>query len=195
MKRLIGLTGRTGSNTIAGCGKDTVAEMIAWQTGYSIYGFADPIYAMVKAGFGIDGKSETFQDRVAKASPIPWLSTTKKPISLRRLLETLGTEWGRTHIQEDLWTRVASQFVKDCPTGVIIKDVRFENEVEWLDAEGGTLVHIIRPRYHAPDATVGHPSNIPLPIRSQDKVILNDCDLGILAGRVESFCYLNKYCE
>ena len=176
-----------GSNTIAGCGKDTVAAILAAFTGYKTYGFADPIYAMVKAGFGIDGKSDEFQDRVTKASPIPWLSTADKPISLRRLLETLGTEWGRNYIQEDLWTRLASKFVRECPTGVIIKDVRFENEVEWLDAEGGLLVHILRPNYYSPDATVGHLSNIPLTIRAQDYVIMNDCSLETLEGRVYSF--------
>ena len=176
-----------GSNTIAGCGKDTVATLIASQTGFAIYGFADPIYAMVKTGFGIDGKSEEFQDRVAKASPIPWLSSEDKPISLRYLLETLGTEWGRNYIHEDLWTRLASKFVRECLTGVIIRDVRFENEVEWLDSEGGILVHIIRPDYHAPDATVGHLSNIPLAIRPRDHVIMNDCSLTLLEERVYSF--------
>jgi hypothetical protein len=194
MKRLIGLTGTTGSNTIAGCGKDTVAAMIALRTGYTIYGFADPLYQMVKAGFGIDGKSEEYQDRLAKANPIPWLSTSDQPISLRYLLETLGTEWGRDLIQPDVWLRLASKFIRECPTGVIIKDVRFPNEAEWLESEGGVLIHILRPDYFAPDATKGHPSNIPLPIRSQNKMIMNDCDINTLSSRVESLCYMEKFC-
>ena len=49
-KLLIGITGRTGNDGIAGCGKDTVAEMISKQTSIPIYGFADPIYDMVKSG-------------------------------------------------------------------------------------------------------------------------------------------------
>lgn len=188
MKRLIGLTGRTGTNTIAGCGKDTVAAMIALRTGYAIYGFADPLYQMVKAGFGIDGKSDEFQDRLAKAGPIPWLSTEDHPVSLRYLLETLGTEWGRTLIQSDVWLRLASKFVRECSTGVIIKDVRFPNEMEWLESEGGILIHIIRPNYFAPDATEGHPSNVPLPIRNHHKVIMNDFDIDTLRSRVETMC-------
>jgi dephospho-CoA kinase len=50
MKYLIGLTGRTGSNEIARCGKDTVAEMINEFLPLPIYGFSDPIYEMVKTG-------------------------------------------------------------------------------------------------------------------------------------------------
>ena len=164
-----------------------MAAILSSFTGFKTYGFADPIYAMVKAGFGIDGKSEEFQDRVAKANPIPWLSSTDRAVSLRRLLETLGTEWGRNYIQEDLWTRLATKFIRECSTGVIIRDVRFRNEVEWLDSEDGLLVHIVRPHYHSPDATVGHLSNIPLTIRAQDYVIMNDCSLEMLEGRVHSF--------
>lgn len=192
MKKIIGLTGRTGSNTIAGCGKDTVAAMISLRTGYKIYGFADPLYKMVNAGFGIDGNSDEYQDRAMKSSPIPWLSTPERPVSLRTLLETLGTEWGREHVQPDIWMRLASKFIRECSTGVIIKDVRFPNEMEWLDAEGGTLIHILRPDYFAPDATKGHPSNIPLPIRSKDKTILNDSDINTLTYRVETLCYMEK---
>ena len=51
-KLLIGLTGRTGSNEIAGCGKDTVASIICRHLSIQSYGFADPIYDMVKAGEG-----------------------------------------------------------------------------------------------------------------------------------------------
>lgn len=182
-KILIGLTGRTGSNEIAGCGKDTVAEIMCRYLAIQSYGFADPIYDMVKAGFGIDGKSKEWQDRSKKSAPIDWLSVGKD-VSLRYLLETLGTEWGRDMVCSDLWTRIAEKRYYESEGGMIIRDVRFANEADWLDRLGGTLVHIIRPNHFNPEANPDHPSNIPLPIREYDKVVMNDCDLDTLKVRV-----------
>ena len=188
-KLLIGLTGRTGSNEIAGCGKDTVADIMSRYLSISSYGFADPIYDMVKAGFGIDGRSEEWQDREKKSSAIPWLSENR-PVSLRYLLETLGTEWGRQLVCSDLWALIAEKRYHESEAGMIVRDVRFPNEVEWLDRLGGTLIHIIRPNHFNPEANPNHPSNQPLPIRSFDKTIMNDSGLDIL--RVRTLYCLKK---
>lgn len=178
-KQLIGLTGRTGSNQIAGCGKDTVAEMVSRHLGLPIYGFADPLYDMVKAGFGIDGRDSYWSDREQKSAVIPMLSGNR-PVSLRYLLETLGTEWGRNMVSNNLWTTIATLRYRDSKVGMVVKDVRFKNEQDWLDSMGGTLIHILRPRYFNSDATEGHPSNVPLEIRENDKVIVNDSSLDAL---------------
>lgn len=185
-KLLIGLTGRTGSNEIAGCGKDTVASIICRHLSIQSYGFADPIYDMVKAGFGIDGKSKEWQDRAKKSAPIDWLSV-EKDISLRYLLETLGTEWGREMVCSDLWARIAEKRYLESEAGLVIRDVRFQNEVDWLDRLGGILVHIIRPNHFNPEANPNHPSNIPLFVRKYDKVIMNDDSLDELKNRVFRF--------
>lgn len=146
------------------------------------YGFADPIYDMVKAGFGIDGKSKEWQDRGKKSAPIDWLSA-ERDISLRYLLETLGTEWGREMICSDLWARIAEKRYRESEAGLVIRDVRFPNEVDWLDRLGGTLVHIIRSNHFNPEANPDHPSNQPLSIREYDKVIMNDSGLDVLMAR------------
>lgn len=182
-KLLIGLTGRTGSNEIAGCGKDTVADMISSYLSIPSYGFADPLYEMVKAGFGIDGRSKEWQSRDKKSAPIDWLSVDK-PVSLRSLLETLGTEWGREMVCSDLWARIAEKRYNESEAGLIIRDVRFPNEVDWLDRLGGTLIHIIRPNHFNPEANPDHPSNQPLSIRDFDKVVNNDSGLDVLRVRV-----------
>ena len=138
---------------------------------------------MVKAGFGIDGKTEEWQDREKKSSAIPWLSENR-PVSLRYLLETLGTEWGRNLICSDLWALIAEKRYRECEGGMVIRDVRFPNEVDWLDRLGGDLIHIIRPNHFNPEANPDHPSNKPLSIRGFDKTIMNDCDLDVLKDRV-----------
>lgn len=157
---IIGLTGITGANSIAGCGKDTVAEMIRDFTGFEIYGLADPIYAMVKAGFGIDGKDIDHNSREAKNATIPWLSENR-PVSLRSLLETLGTEWGREMICNDIWLKVAEQFIARAGKGVIIKDIRFPNESDWLNHIGVAGLGLIAPYVTVAPASVWFTKQLP----------------------------------
>lgn len=182
---LIGVTGRTGSGDIAGCGKDTVAEMIQEEIGGTVYGFADPLYEMIRVGFGIDGKSPEWQDRAKKSAPIDWLSKNNRDISLRTLLETLGTEWGRNIIADNLWTRLARQAMIKSPKGLIIRDLRFQNEVDWIRWEGGTIVYVIRPNYNVSGATKNHPSNVPLPDSCADFIISNDSTLEELRKKIK----------
>lgn len=136
-----------------------------------------------KPGFGIDGKDEFWSTREQKSAAIPWLSKDRK-ISLRYLLETIGTEWGRNLVCQTLWGIIATKKFDESPSGIIVKDVRFENERIWLKEMGGTLIHILRPNYFNSDATLGHPSNVPLEIQKDDRIIINDGTLGDLTLRV-----------
>ena len=138
---------------------------------------------MVKAGIGIDGRDGYWSDRYHKNQIIPWLSK-ERPISLRYLLETIGTEWGRNTILSDLWTTLAERKLENSNRGIVVKDIRFPNELEWLDNMGGHLIYINRPLYFRTEATSTHPSNQPLPIREKDIVIENDDTLEVLAQRV-----------
>ena len=182
-KLLIGVTGRTGSDRIAGCGKSTVAQMLVESLYLEPYALADPIYAMVNAGFNIDGRSSFWSDRNQKKKPIPTFSK-ERDISLRYLLETLGTECGRYIVCEDIWTILATEKYKESSRGLVISDIRFTNEQEWLVEQGGFLVHVIRDNFFNEDATQNHPSNIPLPIYDRDFIIYNNCSLEELRERV-----------
>lgn len=182
--KIIGLTGRTKTGGIAGAGKTTVALEIQRITKAVIYGFSDPIYNMIKTGFGIDGRSPEWQDRERKIAPIEWLSTHVpygicRDVSLRYLLEKLGTEWGREQICDDVWIRVAEQFVKQQQPGIpiVIHDVRFKNEAEWIKSIGGVVVSVIRDDYEIIDADNNHASNKYLPMSLIDYSLLNDRDI------------------
>lgn len=84
----------------------------------------------------------------------------------------------------DVWTSIAGQRYQKSENGMIVKDVRFENERGWLSSWDGVLIHVIRPNFFATEATKGHPSNIPLEIRRSDVVIINDSTLDVLQSRV-----------
>ena len=66
----------------------------------------------------------------------------------RRLLQTIGTEWGRGCVHPDLWTCIAM-----CDVGlalregadiIVFDDVRFEEEAQAIRDSGGVVVHVFR---------------------------------------------------
>lgn len=127
---IIGLAGRARS------GKDTVASFIIAARGGYRYGFADPIRAMLKP-IGVDMDNPYWNAH--KEEVIPALG-----VSPRKLMQTLGTEWGRNLINPELWLILARQRLLNRGPGMIVADVRFENEAAWVRKCGGLIVHVIR---------------------------------------------------
>lgn len=134
---LIGLCGP------AGAGKNTVAEMLVDDAGrpYRQVAFADTLYDCVSLVTGMT--VEQLKNREIKEQPLPWLG--KSP---RQLLQTLGTEWGRLLVHEELWVRVTMEKLRgdlEAGRGVAITDVRFDNEAAAIIAAGGEVWRVVRP--------------------------------------------------
>lgn len=127
---IIGLCGK------ARVGKDEVGNFIlAHQGGYR-YSFADPLRAML-VPLGIDMSDPYWQAR--KEDPIPALG-----VSPRRMMQTLGTEWGRELVNPDFWLLMAKQRLLNNGPGMVVTDVRFPNEADWV-RKHGLLIHVLRP--------------------------------------------------
>ena len=96
--------------------------------------FANPIKEDVADAFGIS-KVDIEQ---RKNDPI-----------VRRVLQHYGTEWGRQERGENVWVDRMGYKIdgipKDKRTLVIITDVRFKNEAEFISSRGGCVVTIERP--------------------------------------------------
>lgn len=147
LNTLIGICGAAGS------GKDSLAEGIAAIDVYYVYHFADPIKGALNAMFGWG--PAYWKDREWKEKSIDWLG-----VSPRVLAQTLGTEWGREVIDQEIWLKIAQEkhrrmggkAVVNTKTngqiaamGMIIPDVRFENEARWIKEMGGLLFEVNRP--------------------------------------------------
>ena len=124
----------TGS---ARAGKNTLGEFILSEYSGYLYGFADPIRAML-AQINVDMNTQYYKDH--KEENVPWLG--KSP---RQLMQTLGTEWGRNMINPDIWVNPAKEYFKKYGPGMIITDLRFENEAKWVREAGGLIIHIMKP--------------------------------------------------
>lgn len=154
---LIGIAGRARS------GKDTVANFIIATIGGYRYSFADPIRAML-APLGVDMNDPYWQAR--KEDIIPALG-----VSPRRMMQTLGTEWGRNLINPDLWIVLAHQRLLQNGPGMVISDVRFENEAAWIRKHGGRIIHVIRPDAKAIEA---HASEDGIEVQDTDAQLFNN---------------------
>lgn len=157
---LIGLTGRAGS------GKDTVADYLVQRHGFTKLSFAAPLKAGLNAMFGFT--PEQWNDREWKERVIPELG-----VSPRYLAQTLGTEWGRELVKQDLWPSLTMAIAKQYEK-VVIADVRFENEAAAVSKNGGYVLSILRP-----DARSVNPHQSELP--------LNDSSVDAYVANVDSF--------
>lgn len=171
---LIGITGK------ARAGKDTVASFIVAAQGGYRYAFADPMRSMLRC-VGIDLDDPYWQDR--KEEIIPALG-----VSPRRMMQTLGTDWGRELINPDFWIIMASQRLLLNGPGMVISDVRFENEAEWVRKHGGRVIHVVRP---TADAVEAHVSESGIKVDALDIQLFNTGTREELQDSVRSM--LNVY--
>lgn len=167
--KLIGFTGPMGS------GKSTAIEHIrnATNTPVNNIKFAKPLYDL----------QEAIYNRVS--------SVYRRPADFvkdRKLLQWLGTEWGRG-LDEDLWRKLWAAEVEHCynhvPNGwIVCDDVRFDNEASLVKYMGG---HVIRlecnrnlDRITTGNGITKHPSELGIAAEYVDYHINND-------GTIEEF--------
>lgn len=121
-------------------GKTTLASNISKAWNYERMAFADPLTRMLSViEQYAPGKAWMYKE---EPSPRLW---NHSPRDLKR---TLGTEWGRNLVNENIWLdimkdRVANQ--ESYYDGVVIDDVRFDNEAAWIKEAGGVLIRLERP--------------------------------------------------
>lgn len=144
---LVGISGRMHS------GK-TTASLKLVRDGWVPLSFAGPLKAMADTLLYEAGVSPNRIEflRANKQEQIESLGC-----SMRYLLQTLGTEWGRRYIDRDIWVNVSRRQIQkllNIGKSVVIDDVRFENEASMIRELGGLVIHLRRPddepeRWHA----------------------------------------------
>ena len=152
MIKLIGIHGKKRS------GKDTAARILQPLTGFDkIDSFAAPLR---KFGFDTFGITEENREQNIQAIGVTG----------RKVLQLVGTEIGRV-ISPNFWIESLKYRNPDM-TGVIITDVRFDNEAEFIKDNGGLIMQVIRPSIMNTIDT--HSSEIPIHEKYVDKLIYND---------------------
>jgi hypothetical protein len=170
---IIGLCGAAGS------GKNAAAYHLCRRYGATQFAFADPLYAAISAITGLSVAE--LQDRRRKETELEWL-----PASPRRLLQTIGTEWGRETIHPEIWIMATLRRIDSSEAGVaVVTDVRFDNEAEAIQRRGGAVWRIVRPGAGLSGLEGTHSSERGIPESLVDDEILNDADLRTLDLRLD----------
>lgn len=144
-------------------GKSTVASMLVKRLLAYRMAFAEPFYDFiinVAAPFigTVDETKAWLADSRKDKGAIPGLSQVAgSPVTLRLMLQTIGTQWGRTCIDPDLWTKLAERRARAnlAIAPVIFDDMRFPNEFEMIKRLGGKTIRVIRPGPPRGDTSTG----------------------------------------
>ncbi len=137
---LVGITGACGA------GKSTVARHLCEGHGWREMSFADPLKEGVMHMFGLRPE-QVYCD---KETVDPFWG-----VAPRALLQVVGTELVRERLAQHLpqvapvWVRaldrrLSALLASDPDAKVVIPDVRFEDEVEYIRARGGAIWHVSR---------------------------------------------------
>jgi hypothetical protein len=167
---IIGLSGYAQS------GKDSTAELLCLNYGYTRLAFADP---MRQALMIINPKLDSITHVSDFVEDYGWDVAKRNP-EIRRLLQVLGTDFGRKMLGDDVWIKIALSNIKT-EDKVVISDVRFPNEADAIRNLGGIVWRINR-RNHS--AVNGHASEHAMNNYMFNHVIYNDGTLEDLADEV-----------
>jgi hypothetical protein len=164
-------------------GKDSVAGVLVAEFGFKAFAFADALKEIVytlNPYFEQRDDAYRIQDIVQEGG---WDYAKQNP-EVRRLLQVMGTEAGRDILGENVWVntlgRKVSAFLKETGTPIyaariVITDVRFPNEVAWLQENGGDLWKVVRPGFD--NKVDAHPSEQYVDGFDEDLTLVNNTNL------------------
>lgn len=141
MSKIIGLSGLIGS------GKGTVGDILV-DMGYTKLSFADSLKDAVSVIFGWDRnllEGDTLESReFRECKDTFWSKKFDRDITPRRILQEIGTDLFRTQYLDSIWMDSLERKIQNYDK-VVICDVRFANEIEFLHSIGAKLIEISRP--------------------------------------------------
>jgi hypothetical protein len=167
---IIGLSGYAQS------GKDATANLLCLNYDYKRIAFADPMRHALQT---INPRLDSITRVSDLVDDYGWDVAKKNP-EVRRLLQVIGTDFGRKMLGDDVWVKMA---VRDLRQGdrVVISDVRFPNEADAIKKLGGTVWRINRKDNSAVNH---HPSEHAMDNYMFSQVIYNDGTLEDLSDEV-----------
>jgi hypothetical protein len=144
MSKIVGLIGFINS------GKGTVASRLVEEHNFRQDSLASSLKDACAAIFGwprhlLEG--DTKESREWREIVDPWWSAKLgiANFSPRYALQIMGTDVLRNHFNQDLWFNTVENRIRKNPDqSVVISDVRFPNEIEFIKNQGGILVKINR---------------------------------------------------
>jgi hypothetical protein len=140
---IIGVTG------YAQHGKDSAGKRLVDVYGFTRMAFADQLKSMALAldPFILEpwNGNGVLVQRLSDLVRNDGWETAKTLPEVRRFLQALGTEGVRAHIGQESWVvALEKRWLASGADNVVITDVRFPNEAEWIKRQNGVLIRVVR---------------------------------------------------
>jgi hypothetical protein len=162
-------------------GKDTIADHLVKDHGYTKFSFATP---MREALYRLNPKITVNEVQSTPArigvDVYGWEGLKERSPDVRGLLQRFGTEVGREMFGEDFWVNYALNSIPD-GTKAVIADVRYPNEADAIKKLGGKVFRVKR---NGVVAANEHASESALNDYEFDSVIDNNADIHSLQSVV-----------
>lgn len=170
------------------CGKTTAAQHLADEHAFTQMRFADPLKNMLETLLSEVGIPRTKSWDYLRGNAKEDLIHELGDVTGRKLMQTLGTEWGRMAVDEDFWTQVMGAKLAQYPRGrrIVVDDMRFPNEYAMLKERGAIMVKIFRGERQIPAPGKAHSSEGGLDHHDFDFEISNNGELSVLYGKMDS---------
>lgn len=138
---IIGLVGYIGS------GKGTVRDILVREHRYHGCAFADALKDAVSTVFGWDRdilEGDTNASRAFRERVDPWWSYKFGfEVTPRLILQRMGTEACRHGIADNIWIAALEKRIQGMQN-VVVSDVRFPNEIDFIRSAQGIIVRVDR---------------------------------------------------
>ena len=125
-------------------GKTSAAKTFI-QAGWQHLSFGEPVkltLACFLQAIGAKGQIADYLWGAKKGSIIPEIGITGGA-----LMSSFATDYVRDMVNPDTWLGAMKKQIDGLPASVnvVIDDLRFVNEADWIKANGGYIIHIYRP--------------------------------------------------
>ncbi len=139
-----------GISGFISCGKSTVANRLIEKYNFKKESFATNLKDSVAMIFDwprnlLEG--DTLESRTWRETVDPWWANKLNisDFSPRRAMQLVGTNVLRNHFNSDIWfLTFENRLRKSTDQNSVISDVRFLNEVKFIQEQNGILIKVIR---------------------------------------------------
>jgi hypothetical protein len=170
---LVALTGRAAS------GKDTAALHLISAHGFTRFAFADILKELCAHAEGVVTPADLGWTGYSWTGP-------KSEIG-RRMLQGIG-HGAREVLGPDVWVGAMSLAINRTeprPERVVVTDVRYPNEVDWVRQHRGLLIRVTRPGQVLQGAAHTHPTEANIDRFAVDREVANDGTVEELWAKVD----------
>lgn len=168
---LIGVCGPARS------GKGTIEKYLCSEHGFHADSFAAPIRKTMVDLLCLDNLEHL---EIVKDKP-HFLLGGKTP---RYAMQTMGTEWGRQMVDQNLWINTclhrSSRFAN-----VVLSDVRFDNEAAAVIKAKGLIIKVVRPGVEIAESS--HASERGVSDSFVSKTFINAGSIGELESQIKAW--------